>query len=67
MRWGLTPHWPAKDIKIGYSTFNAKAESIDIKPAFREAFRSVGSVPKESAENQELDHDLPVKLTLKPL
>ena len=38
MRWGLIPYW-AKDIKIGYSTFNARAEDIDIKAAFREAFR----------------------------
>jgi hypothetical protein len=27
MRWGLVPFW-AKDIKIGYSTFNARAEEI---------------------------------------
>ena len=38
MRRGLIPYW-AKDIKIGYSTFNARAEEIDTKPAFREAFR----------------------------
>src|ERR1700758_5300841 len=38
LRWGLIPHW-AKDIKIGYSTFNARGEEIDTKPAFREAFR----------------------------
>ena len=38
MRWGLIPYW-AKDIKIGYSTINARAEEIDTKPAFREAFR----------------------------
>jgi putative SOS response-associated peptidase YedK len=38
MRWGLLPYW-AKDIKIGYSTFNARAEEIDTKSAFREAFR----------------------------
>ncbi len=37
-RWGLIPYW-AKDIKIGYSTINARAEDIDTKPAFREAFR----------------------------
>jgi putative SOS response-associated peptidase YedK len=37
MRWGLVPYW-AKDIKIGYSTFNAKAEGIDARPAFRAAF-----------------------------
>jgi putative SOS response-associated peptidase YedK len=38
MRWGLVPYW-AKDLKIGFSTINAKAESIDSKPAFHEAFR----------------------------
>jgi putative SOS response-associated peptidase YedK len=37
-RWGLVPFW-AKDLKIGYATFNAKAESLSAKPAFREAFR----------------------------
>ena len=38
MRWGLVPYW-AKDIKIGYSTINAKAEGIDTRPAFREPFQ----------------------------
>jgi putative SOS response-associated peptidase YedK len=38
VRWGLIPFW-AKDIKIGFSTFKARAEEIDTKPAFREAFR----------------------------
>jgi putative SOS response-associated peptidase YedK len=38
MRWGLIPYW-AKDIKIGFSTFNARAEEVDTKPAFREAFQ----------------------------
>jgi putative SOS response-associated peptidase YedK len=38
MRWGLIPYW-AKDIKIGYSTINARAEEIETKPAFREPFR----------------------------
>ncbi len=37
-RWGLVPFW-AKDPKPGYSTFNAKAESLSEKPAFRAAFR----------------------------
>jgi putative SOS response-associated peptidase YedK len=37
-RWGLIPYW-AMDIKIGYSTFNARPEEIDTKRAFREAFR----------------------------
>lgn len=33
-RWGLVPRW-AKDIKIGYSMINARAESLSTKPAFR--------------------------------
>ena len=37
MRWGLVPHW-AKDLKIGFSTINAMAETVDTKPVFREAF-----------------------------
>jgi hypothetical protein len=35
---GPDPYW-AKDIKIGFSTINARAEEVDTKPAFREAFR----------------------------
>src|SRR5262245_39792624 len=38
LRWGLIPYW-AKDISIGVKTINARAESIDEKPAFKEAFR----------------------------
>jgi putative SOS response-associated peptidase YedK len=38
MRWGLIPYW-AKDIKIGFSTINAMAETVDTKPVFREAFK----------------------------
>jgi putative SOS response-associated peptidase YedK len=34
MRWGLVPSW-AKDIKVGFSNINAKAEGIEGKPAFR--------------------------------
>jgi putative SOS response-associated peptidase YedK len=37
MRWGLVPFW-AKDIKVGFSNINAKAETVDTMPAFREAF-----------------------------
>ncbi len=36
-RWGLIPWW-AKDTKIGHRCFNARAESVHDKPAFREAF-----------------------------
>jgi putative SOS response-associated peptidase YedK len=38
MRWGLVPFW-AKDIKVGFSNINAMAETVDTKPAFREAFQ----------------------------
>jgi putative SOS response-associated peptidase YedK len=39
MRWGLIPAW-AKSTKIGYSTFNARAEDIAIRPAFRGAWQA---------------------------
>ena len=39
LRWGLIPHW-AKDPGIGNRHVNARAESADEKPAFRDAFRS---------------------------
>ena len=38
MRWGLIPFW-AKDVKIGYTTINAMAETVATKPAYREAFK----------------------------
>lgn len=36
-RWGLIPFW-AKDEKIGYRMINARAETVDQKPSFRNAF-----------------------------
>ena len=38
MRWGLVPYW-AKDFKVGFANINAMAETVDTKPAFREAFQ----------------------------
>lgn len=38
MRWGLVPFW-SKDAKIGFSTINARAESLATAPAFREALK----------------------------
>jgi putative SOS response-associated peptidase YedK len=38
LRWGLVPFW-AKDLNVGFSNINAKAEGIEGKPAFREAFQ----------------------------
>jgi len=38
LRWGLVPYW-AKDLNVGFANINAKAEGIDNRPAFREAFQ----------------------------
>jgi putative SOS response-associated peptidase YedK len=38
LRWGLVPAW-AKDPAIGSRMFNARAEGVADKPAFRAAFR----------------------------
>lgn len=38
MRWGLVPYW-AKDSKIGFSTINAKSETVTTSPTFREAMK----------------------------
>ena len=38
-KWGLIPAW-SKDPKIGFSLKNARAETVDEKPAFRSAFKS---------------------------
>ena len=38
MKWGLVPHW-AKDDKLQFSTFNARAEEFTTKPAFRDAWK----------------------------
>ena len=37
--WGLVPFW-AKDSSIGYKMINARAESINKKPAFRQLIKS---------------------------
>jgi putative SOS response-associated peptidase YedK len=37
VRWGLVPSW-AKDPSIGGRLINARAETVDSKPAFRRAF-----------------------------
>ncbi len=39
MRWGLIPHW-AKDLKISYSTINARAEELTGKPSYRQPWRA---------------------------
>ena len=38
VRWGLVPYW-ADDAKIGNRLINARAETLERTPAFREAFQ----------------------------
>jgi putative SOS response-associated peptidase YedK len=40
MRWGLIPRWWSKTIKdVKMATFNARAETVETKPFFRDAFQ----------------------------
>jgi putative SOS response-associated peptidase YedK len=39
LRWGLIPEW-SKDEASGAGLVNARAESLEAKPSFREAFRA---------------------------
>lgn len=39
LKWGLVPSW-SREPKTEYTTINARAETIDEKPAFRSAFKS---------------------------
>lgn len=38
LRWGLIPRW-AKDAKLGFSSINARLETVDTKPTFRAAWQ----------------------------
>jgi putative SOS response-associated peptidase YedK len=38
LKWGLVPSW-AKDTSTGAKLINARAETVEEKPSFREAFR----------------------------
>jgi putative SOS response-associated peptidase YedK len=38
LRWDLIPNW-AKDPKIAYKTINARAETLDTAPSYRQAFK----------------------------
>jgi putative SOS response-associated peptidase YedK len=40
MRWGLVPRWWNKPLKeLRAATFNARAETVETKPFFRDAFK----------------------------
>ncbi len=39
VRWGLVPHW-AESPTVGNRHVNARSETVDRRPAFRDAFRS---------------------------
>jgi putative SOS response-associated peptidase YedK len=40
MRWGLVPWWWSKPLKeLRAATFNARAETVETKPFFRDAFK----------------------------
>ena len=39
MRWGLIPSW-SKDMKGGFSTFNARADTVDTKSSFKGAWKA---------------------------
>lgn len=39
LRWGLVPHW-AKDHKTGFKMINARSETVEEKPAYRDALRT---------------------------
>jgi putative SOS response-associated peptidase YedK len=38
MKWGLIPHW-AKDETISNKLINARSETVDEKPSFRDSFK----------------------------
>jgi putative SOS response-associated peptidase YedK len=40
MRWGLVPYWWSKPLKeLRMATFNARAETVEANPFFRDAFK----------------------------
>ncbi len=39
MRWGFVPFFWKKTLKEVPATFNSRAETVDEKPMFREAFK----------------------------
>jgi putative SOS response-associated peptidase YedK len=42
VRWGLVPWWWSKPLKeLRMATFNARAETVESKPVFRDTFKTL--------------------------
>ena len=67
-QWGLVPLW-AKDVKIGSSMINARAETIADKPAFKGVFKKYRCIiPMDGFyEWQAANADSPVNAKGKPV
>ncbi|CAM3719271.1 SOS response-associated peptidase [Cohnella lubricantis] len=68
LKWGLVPPW-ADDPKIGNRMINARAETIALRPAYRDAYRSRRClIPADGFyEWQKLDNGKkrPMRITLR--
>ncbi|CAJ1001055.1 SOS response-associated peptidase [Brevibacillus aydinogluensis] len=67
LRWGLVPSW-AQDEKIGYKMINARAETLQEKPAFRRLFeRKRCMIPADGFyEWKQMDRGKqPVRITMR--
>jgi putative SOS response-associated peptidase YedK len=68
LRWGLVPFW-ANDERTGYKMINARAETLEEKPAFKGAFRNRRClVPLDGFyewEKREKNISLPFRFVLK--
>ncbi len=66
LRWGLIPFW-AKEEKIGYSTINARVETVHEKPTFRNGFKYRRCLVPTNGWyewRKERDHKQPYLITL---
>jgi putative SOS response-associated peptidase YedK len=54
LHWGLIPYW-AKDPKIAYRTINARAETVDKAPLFRQACSSSVRLDPGSSQGWQPD------------
>lgn len=59
--FGMVPHWA--DLKLARSTYNARAETVATKPAFRDAWqrRQFCIIPAQAIFEPRYDTDQPVR------